>query len=84
MAQLAHTVQAVMEQSEKGAGGLHGFIHLLDVTSLSVPGDVTAPLWRGRGADVSGWSLGTPPLDAHTTDVTDRCPAACRERLTTW
>jgi hypothetical protein len=72
MAQLAHTVQASMEQTETAAaGGLHAFIHLLDVTFLSVPGDVTAPLWRGRVCDVSGWSLGTPSAAAGTTDVTD-------------
>ncbi|MFF3350190.1 hypothetical protein [Streptomyces sp. NPDC002779] len=72
MADLAHAVQASTEQTEKdAAGGLHAFIHLLDVTFLSVPGEVTAPLWRGRASDVSGWSLGTPSPTAHPTDATD-------------
>ncbi|MER5311758.1 hypothetical protein ABT034_28655 [Streptomyces sp. NPDC002773] len=72
MAQLAHAVQASTERTEKVAtGGLHAFIHLLDVTFLSVPGDVTARLWRGRVSDVSGWSLGTPPPAASTVDPAD-------------
>ncbi|CAL9456121.1 hypothetical protein SUDANB58_02553 [Streptomyces sp. enrichment culture] len=43
-----------------GPDGLHDFAHLIDVTFLSAPGTPTAPLWRGRVSDVSGWSLGAP------------------------
>ncbi|MDQ0585559.1 hypothetical protein [Streptomyces rishiriensis] len=63
MAHLAHTVRAAVKEaaSEPGTGdGLHAFIHLVDVTFLSVPGTATAPLWRGRLGDVSGWALGAP------------------------
>ncbi|MET8168142.1 hypothetical protein ABZT34_28460 [Streptomyces sp. NPDC005329] len=63
MAHLAHTVRSALKEaaSEPGTGdGLHGFIHLVDVTFLSVPGTATAPLWRGRLDDVSGWALGAP------------------------
>ena len=62
MAHLAHTVRSALKQTEPdtGDGGLHAFIHLVDVTFLSVPATATAPLWRGRLGDVSGWSLGAP------------------------
>ncbi|MEV0552011.1 MULTISPECIES: hypothetical protein [unclassified Streptomyces] len=61
MAHLAHTVRSALKQTEPDTGdGLHSFIHLVDVTFLSVPGTTTAPLWRGRLGDVSGWSLGAP------------------------
>ncbi|MFF8833484.1 hypothetical protein [Streptomyces sp. NPDC015131] len=61
LAHLAGTVQSALEGTEReAASGLHAFIHLVDVTYLSVPGTATAPLWRGRLSDVSGWSLGAP------------------------
>lgn len=61
MAHLAHAVRSALRQSDPDPGdGLHAFIHLVDVTFLSVPGTATAPLWRGRLASVSGWSLGAP------------------------
>ncbi|MCK8679590.1 MULTISPECIES: hypothetical protein [Streptomyces] len=61
LALLPRTVQEALGDGE-GAGkdGLHPFLHLVDVVFLSVHGTVSAPLWRGRTADVSGWALGGP------------------------
>ncbi|WP_199551388.1 hypothetical protein [Streptomyces sp. N35] len=61
MAHLAHLVRSSLGTAEESSGdGLHAFIHLVDVTFLSVPGNATASLWRGKVSDVSGWSLGAP------------------------
>jgi len=54
--------QVVGEMSgEEDAQSLPQWIHLRDVTLLTgALSPVTAPLWRGRLADVCGWSLGNP------------------------
>ncbi|MER5550407.1 hypothetical protein ABT001_01730 [Streptomyces sp. NPDC002793] len=44
-----------------GTAQLPRWIHLRDATLvLAGAGDLRLPLWRGRLADVSGWSLGRP------------------------
>ncbi|PRH78904.1 hypothetical protein C6N75_12475 [Streptomyces solincola] len=61
MALLPRTVQDALGGGEAtDTQGLHRFLHLVDVVFLSVPGSPSAPLWRGRTADVSGWALGGP------------------------
>ncbi|MEV6807902.1 hypothetical protein [Streptomyces sp. NPDC051132] len=60
VAQLPHTVQDALRQMGGDPGGRQSFIHLVDVTFLSAPTTPTAPLWRGRVSDISGWSLGAP------------------------
>ncbi|MER7624548.1 hypothetical protein [Streptomyces sp. NPDC126503] len=60
LAQLPHTVQAALRQTTGDDGGLQPFIHLVDVTFMSVPGTPTTPVWRGRVGDICGWSLGAP------------------------
>lgn len=54
--------QAVAEKQGRPAPQrLPQWIHLRDATSVVGPGGpVVMPLWRGRLADVSGWSLGKP------------------------
>jgi hypothetical protein len=54
--------QAIDELSGEAAAHLPRWIHLREVTSVTGQKLVTAPLWRGRLADVSGWSLGKPAL----------------------
>lgn len=60
MAQLPQMLEVVQRQIEPPDGGLHPFLHLVDVTFMSVPGAPTSAVWRGRVSDVSGWSLGAP------------------------
>ncbi|MEV8554430.1 hypothetical protein AB0L04_32045 [Streptomyces glaucescens] len=60
MAQLPQMVQAAQPHGDASDRGLHRFLHLVDVTFMSVPGAPTASVWRGRVGDVCGWSLGAP------------------------
>ncbi|MFF3752431.1 hypothetical protein ACFYYH_18545 [Streptomyces sp. NPDC002018] len=60
MAQLPHTVQDTLRQMGGEPDGRQSFIHLVDVTFMSVPAAPTTPVWRGRVSDISGWSLGAP------------------------
>ncbi|WP_411112600.1 hypothetical protein [Streptomyces sp. 029-5] len=62
LARLPEAVDQVMGelQGEDGPHGLPQWIHLRDVTYLTSGAPVISPLWRGRLADVSGWSLGKP------------------------
>ncbi|MFE5896053.1 hypothetical protein ACFQ67_01245 [Streptomyces sp. NPDC056488] len=59
MAQLPQMIQSTQRHGEVSENGLHPFLHLVDVTFMSVPGSLTSPVWRGRVSDVCGWSLGT-------------------------
>lgn len=59
MAHLPQMVQSTQLHGETSENGLHPFLHLVDVTFMSVPGSLTSPVWRGRVSDVCGWSLGT-------------------------
>ncbi|MEU1291156.1 hypothetical protein ABZ439_01775 [Streptomyces sp. NPDC005840] len=53
--------QEVAARQGAAARRLPQWIHLRNATCLGGSGDpVVMPLWRGRLADVSGWSLGTP------------------------
>ncbi|WP_433573334.1 hypothetical protein [Streptomyces sp. CA-251247] len=54
--------QALDEMAgDDGHQGLPQWIHLRDTTCFTgTPHPVTAALWRGRLADVAGWSLGKP------------------------
>lgn len=54
--------QAVAEKQGRPAPlRLPQWIHLRDATSVvGAGGPVGMPLWRGRLADISGWSLGKP------------------------
>ncbi|MEU9893863.1 hypothetical protein ACIBCS_20745 [Streptomyces phaeochromogenes] len=54
--------QAVVDkQGNQGPQRLPRWIHLRDATGVTgTNGTVAMPLWRGRLADVSGWSLGKP------------------------
>ncbi|THA77716.1 hypothetical protein E6R60_09335 [Streptomyces sp. A0642] len=50
--------QAVIDtQGQQGPQELPQWIHLRDATGSA---GVIMPLWRGRLADISGWSLGKP------------------------
>ncbi|MFI6642432.1 hypothetical protein [Streptomyces sp. NPDC050504] len=60
MAQLPQMVQAAQPHGDATDDGLHRFLHLVDVTFMSVPGVPTSPVWRGRVSDICGWSLGAP------------------------
>ncbi|MEV8566501.1 hypothetical protein AB0436_13130 [Streptomyces sp. NPDC051322] len=60
MAQLPHTVQDALRQMGAEPDGRQSFIHLVDATFMSAPTAPTAPVWRGRVSDISGWSLGSP------------------------
>ncbi|HZF91473.1 hypothetical protein [Streptomyces sp.] len=60
MAQLPQMVQAAQPHGDASDRGLHRFLHLVDVTFMSVPGAPTSPVWRGRVSDICGWSLGAP------------------------
>lgn len=54
--------EAVADKQGNGvAQRLPQWIHLRDATGAAASGrPVVMPLWRGRLADVSGWSLGRP------------------------
>ncbi|MFD3442263.1 hypothetical protein ACFWU3_32705 [Streptomyces sp. NPDC058685] len=53
--------QAIGEMSGSDTPqSLPQWIRLRDVTLVHGPQSMTSPLWRGRLADVSGWSLGKP------------------------
>ncbi|MBO3682545.1 hypothetical protein [Streptomyces sp. NEAU-YJ-81] len=62
LAKLPETVDQVMQEkhAEDGSAGLPQWIHLREMTCVTgAANPVTAPLWRGRLADVTGWSLGS-------------------------
>ncbi|MEV7673042.1 hypothetical protein ACWDNT_20150 [Streptomyces sp. NPDC000963] len=59
IAHLPQMIQSTQRHGEASENGLHPFLHLVDVTFMSVPGPLTSPVWRGRVSDVCGWSLGT-------------------------
>ncbi|MEV8604993.1 hypothetical protein AB0465_34540 [Streptomyces griseoviridis] len=66
----AHLLERFPEQVDQEVAARQGrqapqrlpqWVHLRNATSVTAAGDpVVMPLWRGRLADVSGWSLGTP------------------------
>ena len=58
----AQVDQAVVDKQGQGVPErLPQWIHLRDATGVAATGGgVSMPLWRGRLADVSGWSLGRP------------------------
>ncbi|MFF8278868.1 hypothetical protein ACF05T_22555 [Streptomyces lateritius] len=63
---LAGFPESVDQSLEEASGGqmpeqLPRWVHLRDATlSTAVKGAFTVPVWRGRLADVSGWSLAKP------------------------
>ncbi|WAU83405.1 hypothetical protein O1Q96_29185 [Streptomyces sp. Qhu-G9] len=63
--------QAVVDkQGRRVPERLPQWVHLRDATSVvGAGGPVLMPLWRGRLADISGWSLGKP--DSSLGDTTD-------------
>ncbi|GGU65307.1 hypothetical protein [Streptomyces lavendofoliae] len=62
LAQMPELVDQTMDElSGDHAAPLPRWIHLREVTSVAGGTPVSAPLWRGRLADVLGWSLGKPP-----------------------
>ncbi|MET9800854.1 hypothetical protein [Streptomyces sp. NPDC006368] len=62
LATLPETVDQTMDELSGDGSHLPRWIHLREATSITGPKLVSASLWRGRLADVSGWSLGKPAL----------------------
>lgn len=64
---LAAVEDAIFTQAASRAtsGEPPGFLHLVDAVTL-FPGGMSFShgLWRGRFVDVTGWTLGRPPLSA--------------------
>ncbi|MET9622751.1 hypothetical protein ABZZ37_18585 [Streptomyces sp. NPDC006464] len=57
------TEQILDEVGIASVPSLPRWIHLRDVRILTGPQILRSPLWRGRLADVAGWSVGAPSSD---------------------
>ncbi|MFD3531353.1 hypothetical protein [Streptomyces sp. NPDC058664] len=63
IADFPESVDQVVDETSRGQLPEHlpRWVHLRDATlSTAVKGAFTLPVWRGRLADVSGWSLARP------------------------
>ncbi|WP_406733216.1 hypothetical protein [Streptomyces sp. NBC_01794] len=62
LAEFPETVDRSLDEviGEEAPEHLPRWIHLRDATPAGAEGPFTVPAWRGRLADVSGWSLTRP------------------------